>query len=479
MLLKKAEDYGKTSYKGLFHFVRYIEFLQKYEVDFGEANLLDENDNTVRLMSIHKSKGLEFPICFVAGMSKKINYQDARAGVVLDVDYGIGMDRIDIRQRTKRPTLLKKAAALKLMRESLAEEMRVLYVALTRAEEKLIMTGVVKDVQKTLTEESFLAQAGSFLDFFVYARQNTKTDSCIRIMRNDAAGLTAGEVKEELSREAVRGELYESLQHKEQGACTEFGNTVRKRLAFVYPYEADPNLAAKVSVSELKKRSMLLQEAADADIPLNEKFLYEDPVIVPYIPKFARTKDTYEAEGALYGTAFHRLLELWDYKNGTDADSIRTYYEGVLEKKRMESELYEAVQMKDLLAFFGTELAARMGRAAQNGMLYREQPFVIGIGKTLIEPIAAHGEEILHNGLTVPKQEELLLVQGIIDAYFVENGELVVVDYKTDKLGSPAALLKRYHAQLNYYAYALEKMTGLSVKEKTIYSSFQNREIRI
>ena len=506
MLLKKAEDYGKTSYKGLFHFVRYIEFLQKYEVDFGEANLLDENDDTVRIMSIHKSKGLEFPICFVAGMSKRINYQDARAGVVLDVDYGIGMDRVDTKLRTRRPTLLKRAAAQKLVQESLAEEMRIFYVALTRAEEKIIMTGVVKEPEKKLAEEPILSQAASFLDFFVYAKQKAGELASVNIDCGGVMELSEQEVGEAISREAVREELMgllrigRSVCARDEMAVPENGGEAAEsgqawappfqkelceRLHFIYPYEERPDSFAKVSVSELKKRSMILRASQDQELPMQEKLLYEEPPIVPYIPKFIQEDASFEVPPAMHGTAFHRMLELWDYQNPSDEKSVHAYFEKVLSEKRMERELYEAIRPEEITAFLKTDLAGRMGRAAQSAGLYREQPFVIGIEERLIDPIADLGEAVLNGqelqASTDAKKETdtLVLVQGIIDAYFIEDGALVVVDYKTDKLKTPEALKDRYLAQLNYYAYALAKLTELPVKEKVIYSSYLNKIIRI
>ena len=480
MLLKKSEDYGKTSYKGLFHFVRYIEFLQKYEVDFGEANLLDENDDTVRIMSIHKSKGLEFPICFVAGMSKKINYQDARASVVLDVDYGIGIDRVDTKLRTKRATLLKKAAAQKLMLESLAEEMRIFYVALTRAEEKIIMTGVVKDVEKKLSEEMFLTQAASFLDFFVYAKQASGTLSSVKISHPGVHELIEQQVKETVSREAVRESLLKYLhitgradRHSLEEA--QIPEELHERFQFVYPYAEAPDSFAKISVSELKKRSML-HMAEDKEMPVEEKLLYEEPQIVPYIPRFIQNAPAYENAPALHGTAFHRMLEIWDYQVPADEDSIKAYFAEALSKRKLEQELYDAADTAEAARFLKTRLANRMKKAAACDMLYREQPFVIGIEEELIQPIAELGESA---AMQEQSDSTLVLVQGIIDAYFIEENEIVIVDYKTDKLHTVGALAERYHAQLNYYAYALQKLTGMKVREKIIYSSYLNKEISI
>ena len=151
MLVEKAIAYENTSYKGLFHFVRYIDELQKYDVDFGEADLIGENENVVRIMSIHKSKGLEFPVVFAAGMGKNFNRQDTRSRLVLHPELGIGLDYMDGKQRVKSVTIAKRAIAKQIDMENLGEELRVLYVALTRAKEKLILTGSLKKAEETLS----------------------------------------------------------------------------------------------------------------------------------------------------------------------------------------------------------------------------------------------------------------------------------------------------------------------------------------
>lgn len=148
MLMEKARSYESTSYKGLFHFVRYIEQLQKYNVDYGEANMEDEQSDTVRIMTIHKSKGLEFPVVFVAGLGKRFNMTDARSSVVIHAGLGIGLDAVNLKERTKRPSLIKKMIQKEEVLDSLGEELRVLYVALTRAKEKLILTGTMTDPAK-------------------------------------------------------------------------------------------------------------------------------------------------------------------------------------------------------------------------------------------------------------------------------------------------------------------------------------------
>jgi len=384
--------------------------------------------------------------------------------------------------------------------------MRIFYVALTRAEEKIIMTGVVKEPEKKLAEEPILSQAASFLDFFVYAKQKAGELASVNIDCGGVMELSEQEVGEAISREAVREELMgllrigrsvcarDEMAVRENGGeaaesgqawATPFQKELCERLHFIYPYEERPDSFAKVSVSELKKRSMILRASQDQELPMQEKLLYEEPPIVPYIPKFIQEDASFEVPPAMHGTAFHRMLELWDYGSPADEKSVGAYFGKVLADKRMERELYKAVSMQEITAFLKTELADRMERAAKNGGLYREQPFVMGIEESLIDPIADLGEAVLNGqelqASTDAKKETdtLVLVQGIIDAYFIEDGALVVVDYKTDKLKTPEALKDRYLAQLNYYAYALAKLTELPVKEKVIYSSYLNKMIKV
>ena len=153
MLLVRAKTFEATSYKGLFHFVRYIEQLQKYEVDYGEAGIYDAQTDAVRIMSIHKSKGLEFPVVIVVGMGKRFNTQDIRGSVVIHPDLGIGIDAVDLTRRTKSPAILKKVIQMETGLENLGEELRVLYVAMTRAKEKLILTGTLSNVKKKMEEK--------------------------------------------------------------------------------------------------------------------------------------------------------------------------------------------------------------------------------------------------------------------------------------------------------------------------------------
>ncbi len=438
MLLKKAEDYGKTSYKGLFHFVRYIEMLKKYEVDYGEANTLDENDDTVRIMTIHKSKGLEFPVCFLAGLQKNYNKMDLTGTVVPDIDLGLGIELVDPVLRIRQTTAMKRAAVIRKTRELLAEEERVLYVAMTRAKEKLILTGVVKDIDKALASDKGLIKCSCYLDLITYGLANAGLPS-ITVNTLSAAGLVNEEIRESVEREAEREELLRRLEGQ--------GNTsdiVKERFSFVYPYKDAGKAFEKISVTELKKRSMQEQTGTDKEMPDTAKELYKEERAVPYVPDFIKESEE-EISATLHGTAVHRIFEIWDYSKGTTDKDIEEFIKYVKREGLMEESLADCVKIHEISGFVNSPLAGRMKRADERGLLYREQPFMFS-----------------HDGI---------IIQGIIDAYFIEDDKIVIVDYKTDRADDIKDLADRYHVQLEYYAMALKTMLDKEIGDLIIYSS--------
>lgn len=470
MLLQKAVDFEATSYGGLFHFNRYIERLHEYAIDFGEAKGTEGSDNVVTLMSIHKSKGLEFPIVFLAGLFKSFNKQDARSRLVLHPDLGIGPDYVDYKLRTKSPTLIKKVIQRQLELENLSEELRILYVALTRAKEKLILTGSTKDLEKVMEkwraekELSYrsLTQAGSYSDWVgprvLHGMEKSGEKQCDLFAMHlyTAEDLVEAEVFCEIDREGKKEELLNwadthPLSEKE-----------RERLAFyinfVYPYQADEKIKSKLSVSELKR--LYQQEEEEPGLQLYEGL---DTLAgeEAYIPDFARTEET--VTGAGRGTVYHKIMEYLVFQRITDKADIRQQLDEMEEKKVLLSEERSLVDVRKLTAFFASDLGKRMKEADKKGGLYKEKPFVMGIP-------ARETDESIDSG-------ELVLVQGMIDAYFEEEDGLVLVDYKTDRVEKAEELTARYSGQLTYYQKALEQITGKRVKEKMIYSFYLGEEI--
>lgn len=501
MLLEKASAFEATSYKGLFHFVRYIELLQKYDVDFGEAGLLSENEDAVRIMSIHKSKGLEFPICILSGTSKKFNQQDMKDSILLDSGEGIGVDYVDFIHRLKSPTLLKKYMTAKMETENLGEELRVLYVAMTRAEEKLIISGTVSELyseegsrtgfekkisslsSKILYREEIplsmdvIKKAGSFLDLIlagairhkgfapVLREHDMETNVFHALFRHEsllvctcvtAMDLVKSEMKEQITARTRRDVLCQMDTTK---VCHEEMNRImNERFTFQYPYEGMQGLYAKVSVSELKKQKQQEDEYSFR--------AYEEPEITPLIPAFMAAQTVEKMGAADRGTLYHKILELMDFNRCDDAASVSQFLEQLCAGGFVEKERLRLVSVSDMVTFLASPLARRMKRAQNDNRLFREQPFVMGVAANqLSEDYSAY-----------PK-EETILIQGIIDTYFEEEDGLVVVDYKTDRADEEGELIRKYSVQLAYYKDALEKLTGKRVKEKIIYSFSLGKEI--
>lgn len=487
MLLIRAATFEKTSYYGLFHFLRYVEQLEKYEVDYGEADILDENADVVRIMSIHKSKGLEFPVCFVAGLSKKFNMQDISGRLIADADMGIGVDYIDSDLRLQSHTLKKNVVALKMKIDALGEEMRVLYVAMTRAKEKLILTATVPDIDKFREEMekerefrtgsettgtvpfSELSCAGCYLDFIFPCL----TDAVL-IRPEDLFIKEVGEITRQSDRRRQLLLMTKSIKRDHSDKLIQLS----ERFSQSYPYQYLSNLFVKTTVSELKKRA--IHDLSDQSISGFEKGtgqhleqgfakqLFEEQEVVPYIPSFISSKE--EVSGTDRGSAYHKAMELLDFavimavstKEEREAQ-INCQLDRFEKEEMMDERWRKSISSSKLVLFFESSLAARMAKADAEGKLKREQPFVIGLSADRL------GEQFPDN--------EQVLIQGIIDVFFEENGDIIVADYKTDVIKTPQQLVSRYQTQLDYYAEALSRLTGKNVIQKIIYSFALGEEI--
>lgn len=460
MLLTRAESFEKTSYSGLFHFIRYMEQLEKYDIDYGETGASDENADVVRIMSIHKSKGLEFPVCFVSGLSKRFNRQDSVAPVLMDMDLGLAIDWVDPTARIRHTTLKKNVLARKLNADSMGEELRVLYVALTRAEEKLILTGTCKEdklPREDATQGAYgysalrLQEASSYYDLVLPAWQSVgrRLQICTQ--------------EELLQAELVRASLgYNSRQKlfEEAGKEPEAAElALCERLQKPYAHENLAGLFVKTTVSELKKEGM--QEEAAEGLEL-----FPEEEVVPYLPQFVREQEE-TVSGTTRGSAYHRLLEIFPFERQETwtAAKIRTVIEECKADRRLSEEYAAAINVYKIRAFLQTPLAARMAKAAKSNRLHREQPFVLGLSANRLN--------------TDFPEDETVLIQGIIDVYLEEEDGIVLADYKTDLVKDPKELILRYRVQLDYYEEALVRLTGKCVKEKLIYSFGLEQEITL
>ena len=497
MLLEKAAAYEKTSYKGLFHFVRYIDELQKYDVDFGEADMVGENEDVVRIMSIHKSKGLEFPIVIVSGMGKNFNKQDTRSKMVLHPELGIGLDYMDGKLRIKSPTIAKKAIAKQIDLENLGEELRVLYVALTRAKEKLILTGTLKDAaeklefyrqQANLSKAadrplSYLTREGAsgYLDWILPAVLSYGDKYPVRIV--EAAELVLNEVENQLEQNENLTERIEEI----EAADTQLVGQLKQRFSQRYPYQTDILRKNKYSVSELKHRAM--REKFEAEQEETIPAFLEEPV-TPTIPLFIQREESVEQEtanrGALRGTAVHRIMECYDFAS---EKSVHEQMEAMEKEEKITADMRALVREQTVADFVSSETGKRMALAQQAGALYREKPFVMGFTEEELENYGfgvgsntdsceniyekTDSDQEKEEQKKVRHEEDLTLIQGIIDVFWIEKDGIVLLDYKTDRVQQAKELIDRYETQLKLYADALERVFAarkLKVKEILIYS---------
>lgn len=489
MLMEKAMAYESTSYRGLFNFIRYIEQLQKYDVDFGEASVLGEEEDTVRIMSIHKSKGLEYPIVFVSGLAKSFNKQDSRSKLALHADLGIGCDWTDPKLRLKCPTLLKKMIQRQTADENLGEELRILYVAATRAKEKLILTGASKKLSKLLEKwimisnarepkfsYSTLAQASSYLDWIMPALLRSRDGQAFLEKLGEAGrdlpDLEWKEAKFDLHLVNLDALAGTEAIHQTQGMKglrewlswnpkkvfdQEIRRKIRSALETVYAHENGMDIPGAMSVSELKKQGQH-QEGGEVEE------LYREPAVVPLLPKFRSSEKA--KIGAAVGTLYHKFLEHLDYERTENLEQLKEQLEQMVEKQRFLKEDAQVIQLSRIQRFLSSSIGQRMKAAAARGELYREKTFVIGIPANRIRPEW--------------DEKETVMVQGIIDAYFYENGKIILVDYKTDRIpeGGEPALMEKYRIQLQCYADALEQLTGTSVAEQYLYLFSVHKELR-
>lgn len=452
LLVSKAREYSKTSFYGLFHFIRYVELIKKADRDEGEANTFDENSDAVRIMSIHASKGLEFPICIIGGIDESFSRNDITKAFVTDVDEGIGSYAIDPDRRLKTPSLRRKYIIDKIKNENLGEEIRVLYVAMTRAKEKLIMTGITGNAE-TWTDFG-VSGRGSYLELIHDAVYENRKLFDVKVW--DGMESTVQNALSEVSLSEKRS-LFES---SSKNPDEETLKLLRDRIAYKYGFEGLSKLYTKTTVSELKMAAMSAQEAESLH-PFDEEETGE------YIPVFAGGEN--DVKGTDRGTAYHSLLQLLEFEKlpydmpSKMESALKERIDEIVLSGKMTKEDVSKVFTGKILDFLATDIARKMHEAAKEGNLYKEQPFVIGVYASEVE------EDF--------PSDETILVQGVIDVYYIKDGKVTVLDYKTDRVDSRDRLVNRYKKQLEYYAEAITKLTGLPVEQSVIYSFGLNEVI--
>lgn len=474
MLIEKAISYESTSYKGLFHFIRYIEQLRKYDIDFGEADVLGENANVVRIMTIHKSKGLEFPIVFVSNLNKGFNKDDTKGGVVLHPTLGIGINEYTMNPRVKKDCIIRSELSSMLEKETLGEELRVLYVALTRAKEKIILTGVITDKEKFISGYVGNVKKGAPISFAKRLKAKSFLDWIIpavisypdkyEVQYADIKELVISEVEKNVDNESETKQIIRNIENVDDSLV----DKLTAKFDFEYKYKSDLGRKSKYSVSELKHDSMLQKydmESGEIETP---DFLLREKT--PYIPKFARKpsenfsdiikEKTGMSKASLRGIAVHRVMECIDFAEILEIDTkddgkVKKFVKGqldfMLQSNEITDDMYKLLNIKAIESFVKSDVAQRMALADSKGELFREKPFVMEYNE--------------------------VLVQGIIDVFWYEGDNIVILDYKTDYVDDSQELVVRYSKQLELYADAVNRLYGndkvdnkMNVSERLIYS---------
>ena len=470
ILLQKAEEFAATGFVGLSEFVRYIENVKNREIDFGEANILDENANVVRIYTMHKSKGLEFPVCFILGCGEKLSTKLDSKEVPTDKKLGMAADYTDPVARIKRKSLSRAILLSKDALERRGEDLRLLYVAMTRAREKLIMVGTAP--KKLLEADGSFGKKRSFTTSEILGAASYISLLFPEAQRNPDC-FDIGYCTVEQTEEAKLTDALDTVKLKNDLKAVSAAR--EPFVPYTYPHESLGNVFTKTTVSDLKKAAYM-EENEGADELFRDAEGYKEDGGEEYVPAFMRPEEK-KISGSLYGTAHHRVMELLNLGAFTEEEmaagsnsaslmaKLNEQRAALVDSYALPSEENKLVRNESVAAFLADGVAKRMRTAEEAGKLYREQPFVLSL------PANEVGEEL-------PPTEHVLL-QGVIDVYFEEDGELVLLDYKTDSKVDEEELIKRYRAQLKYYAKALEKLEKKKVKEVLIYSFFLGKTIEL
>lgn len=464
ILFQRAKQYEATSYKGLFNFINFINKMQSSKGDMGGAKILGENEDVVRVMSIHKSKGLEFPVVFVSGAGKGFNLMDMNASILLHHELGFGPDYVDHVERIQYPSIAKEAIRSKTKLESLSEEMRILYVAFTRAKEKLIITGSLSNLNKAIGRWNEAAdgrqakippyhimKGKTYLDWICPSLIRHKDCSILSSASDGCNGYcfdddsrwsiniyNQGDIAEvgRISKEN-QGNLIELLNEIADRESTKTGRkAVDERLNWRYPYREAAAIPAKVSVTELKRYNREYQEEFASSI-----------FIPPLIKKPSFLQAGRELSAAEKGTAMHLVLQHIDLHKTNSKDDIEEQINCLVQKEIMLRQEADSVNINVIQEFFSSDLGRRMIKAEA---LYREAPFNININCKELHP-KLEGKAF---------DDETVMLQGVIDCYFEEGDNIILIDYKT---GSWSEI---YRQQLKYYADVLERLRGKKVAER-------------
>ena len=454
-LFERAKQYEQASFKGLYNFIKFIDKLKLGSGDLGSAKLIGENDNVIRIMSIHKSKGLEFPVVFLANVGKQFNMQSLKIDpILLHSKLGIGMKYINHNIQVEYDTNAKIAVKNKLIQESISEEMRVLYVALTRAKEKLIITGISKDYEKDIEKIKkqvqiygkvenkinpiLLKKCKSYLDWIMLVSVYNKFDfekiANIEVLEKNKLNTNS---KEEV---VEKINIQEKLSNNKQDE-----KKLKEEIEYKYKFIQSSITPTKTSVSEIKLNN---QEKINS-IELTK-------------PKFINNDEEKQVSPARKGSIVHMCMQYLNPKIDYLENNVKELINNLYEKNIITLKEMQAINPFKILQFTKSKIWQQMKTATK---IYREKPFYI---------------EVEVNKINSNNNLDKVLVQGIIDLYYItKDDELVLVDYKTDYVQNEEELISKYKVQLDLYKVALEQALQRKVDKIYIYSVYLNKEIDI
>ena len=462
LLLDYARAYESAGWRGLSGFMNFIDRVDRQNSDIAPASSISENADVVRIMSIHKSKGLEFPICFLGGLSKRFNNEDIQKPVLFHPYCGLGSMVRDNRLNCRFTTLPREAARIEIQKSSLSEEMRVLYVAMTRAKEKLYAVMTLKNAETALRRAASIMRSGEKVSYFEAMSAQCPAElllaaalvhpSCGKLRSlagvydapvKDSGGIWEFEwidarslVSADSANEKADNEIYKTAETER------LKNEIKARIEYKYPYENLLKLPTKVSVSELTEKQGTDFSAENVR------------------PSFLEGEGLSPAEK---GTALHAFMQYCRLDALRSESGAAEEVERLVEEKFILPEQGAAVDTAKAAAFGSSPVYKRICAAKK---LWREFRFNIEVPANEIYEEAAD-------------TDAKILLQGMADLVFEEDGGAVILDYKTDRVSSPEALIERYSGQLNSYARAVQEILGVPVKEKIIYSFQLEREIRV
>ncbi|HSQ33271.1 MAG TPA: 3'-5' exonuclease, partial [Peptostreptococcaceae bacterium] len=482
---ERAKQFEETSFKGLFNFINFINKLKNVSGDMGSAKTLGENADVVRIMSIHKSKGLEFPVVICAGMGKNFNLQDIRKNMLYHHRLGYGPQFVDFERRIAYPSIAKEALKKRLNIESLSEEMRILYVAFTRAKEKLIMTGSVRDIQKSVNKwaenaesinplpEYEILKGRNFLDWIGPSIMKHKDCNELRTMANLDCNESIHEsrwesrlwypdelIKSEKTKEEEKKDIIEILKNMDfSNDKSEYGDVIRARLTYEYPYKEAIDLPTSLAATEIK-RVQDSEDSVEYKNMFNKVTKLKKPLFIQ------EGEATSKISGMERGTITHLVMQKLDLTKVGNVSDIKEQLDNLVKNEIITKIQSEVINPYKIYNFFKSEIGQRM---LNSEFLKREQAFYIQFRATEI-----------YKELEEKYENEYIMVRGIIDAYFEENEEIVLIDYKTDyvDLQNKSEIINKYKKQLDLYSNALQKLTGKKVKEKYIYLFGIDEEVK-